>query len=89
MERDFSKLDKRFTSYFNSKERVEVVWKKGFGDYSGYGTRTEGKKARFYVGRSTGNQPIYLMLLNRNSIGGAGILSNAVESIKGLKIYGR
>ena len=84
---DLSDLDERFTQYYQSGERVEVVWKEGFGDYSGYGCRTDGKKARFYVGKSTGWKPIYLMILKSNSIGGGAILSCAVESIRGLGTY--
>ena len=86
-ELDLSDLDSRFTPYHYSGERVEVTWKEGFGDYTGYGCRTEGKKARFYVGKSTGWKPIYLMILKKNSTGGGAILSCAVESIRGLGIY--
>ena len=86
-ELDESELDKRFKRYYNDNERVEVTWKPGFEDYTGYGCRTEGRKARFYVGKSTGWKPVYLSILNRNSYGGSQILSCAVESIKGLGIY--
>ena len=86
-ELDESELDKRFKRYYNDNERVEVTWKEGFEDDSGYGCRTEGRKARFYVGKSTGWKPVYLSILNRNSHGGSQILSCAVESIKGLGIY--
>lgn len=86
-ERDFSDLDERFTPYFDSGERVEVTWKKGFEDYSGYGNFTNGRKARFYVGRSTGWKPIYIALYRRDSMGGPAILSSAVESIRGLSIF--
>ncbi len=84
-----SDLDKRFTQYYETQERVEVTWKPGFGDFTGYGGQTDGMKARFYVGRSTGWKPIYLMILRRTSTGGAGILSCAVQSIRGLGIYRR
>ena len=87
MEKDFSDLDKRFTKYYKSGERVEVVWKKGFEDYSGYGCRTEGKRARFYVGKSTGIKPVYLQIYRTDSIGGQQILSSAVESVIGLNIW--
>ena len=86
-ERDFSDLDERFTPFFESTERVEVTWKEGFEDWTGYGARTHGRKARFYVGRSTGWRPIYIMILRRDSMGGAAILSEAVESIVGTGIY--
>jgi hypothetical protein len=56
---DTSRLDPIFTPYYQSGERVEVTWKPGFEDYGGYGSRTEGHKARFYVGKSTGWKPIY------------------------------
>ena len=84
---DYSDLDKRFERFYNSGERVEVEWKDGFGDFSGYGGRTEGKKARFYVGKSTGWKPVYLQIDNRRSMGGQAILSCAVKSIRGLGIY--
>lgn len=85
--KDFSSLDERFTPYYEREERVEVTWKPGFEDYSGYGCRTDGRKARFYVGRSTGWKPVYLQLYRKNSMGGVAILSSAVESIRGLGIY--
>lgn len=84
---DFSDLDNRFDSYYKSKERVEVEWKPGFEDYSGYGLKTDGKKARFYVGKSTGWKPVYLQIYSRRSFGGVAILSSAVKSIRGLGIY--
>jgi len=79
-----AELDDRFTSYYTRGERVEVTWKEGYEDYSGYGARTNGRKARFYVGRSTGWLPSYLVIHNRNSRGGSVILSVAVESVRGL-----
>lgn len=85
--RDSSDIDVRFLPFLNSGERVEVTWKKGMEDYSGYGARTDGRKARFYVGRSTGWSPILLMIYRRGSIGGGGILSSAVESIRGLGTF--
>lgn len=81
---DYSELDPRFKAAFESGRRVEVTWKKGFEDFSGYGCRTEGHKARFRVGKSTGWKPIYLMILTRRSSGGAAILSDAVESVRTL-----
>ena len=83
-EMDYSELDDRFTPYYQSGQRVEVEWKDGFEDYTGYGCRTEGKKARFTVGKSTGWKPIYLQILHRDSTGGPAILSSAVKSIRGL-----
>jgi hypothetical protein len=87
MLKDFSDLDDRFTRYYESGERVEVTWKPGYGNYSGYGSQTEGRKARFYVGRSTGWKPIYLSLLRRDSTGGTAISSYAVDSVHGLGVY--
>lgn len=84
---DTSKLDERFTPYYESGERVEVEWKEGYGDYTGYGARTDGKKARFYVGKSTGWRPIYLQIDNRRSMGGGALFSEGVKSIRGLGIY--
>ncbi len=39
MKIDNSDLDSRFTRYYETGERVEVVWKIGFGDFTGYGYR--------------------------------------------------
>ena len=83
-EYDFSELDERFTKYYNSGQRVEVEWLDGFEDYSGYGGRTNGKKARFTVGKSTGWKPIYLQIYSKRSTGGQAILSSAVKSIKAI-----
>lgn len=79
---DSSNLDDRFTPYYLSRKRVEVEWKDGWEDYSGYGLRTEGKKARFYVGKSTGWKPVYLQIYSKRSTGGQAICSKAVKSIK-------
>ena len=87
MNQDLSELDERFTPFYNSGERVEVEWLEGYEDYTGYGARTDGKKARFYVGKSTGVKPVYLEIFNRNSVGGMAILSSAVKSIRGLGTY--
>lgn len=81
-EYDFTELDERFTPFYNSGQRVEVEWLDGFEDYSGYGARTDGKKARFTVGKSTGWKPVYLQIYSKRSIGGQAILSSAVKSIK-------
>ena len=83
---DYSEIDPRFVPYLDSGERVEVTWKPGYEDYSGYGCRTDGRKARFYVGKSTGWKPILLQIQTRRSSGGEAILSSAVESIRGLGV---
>jgi len=83
-EYDLSDLDVRFTPFYQSGQRVEVEWLEGFEDYSGYGARTEGKKARFTVGKSTGWKPIYLQIYSRRARGGQAILSSAVKSIKAI-----
>ena len=80
-------LDSRFTRFYDTGERVEVEWKDGFEDYTGYGYHTNGKKARFYVGKSTGWTPIYLQILRSNSSGGTGILSAAVKNVHGIGVY--
>jgi len=84
---DYSDIDTRFERYHDSKQRVEVTWKDGFEDYTGYGCRTEGKKARFYVGKSAGWKPVFLQIYSRASHGGPAILSSAVESIRPLGIF--
>ena len=79
---DYSELDERFTPYYENQKRIEVTWKNGYEDYTGYGCKTNGKKARFTVGKSTGWKPIHLQILTKRSMGGSAILSTAVESIK-------
>ena len=79
---DYSSLDKRFDYAYNNNYRVEVTWKPGFEDYTGYGCRTNGQKARFNIGMSTGWKPVYLAILTKRSIGGSAICSDCVESIR-------
>ena len=79
---DYSEIDERFIPYYESGERVEVEWKEGMEDFGGYGARTEGRKARFYVGISTGWRPVFLQIYRKDSMGGQHILSSAVKSIK-------
>ena len=71
---DESKLDERFTPYYLSGERVEVI-------------EEDGRKKRFYVGKSTGWKPIYLEIKRKDSSGGEGILSSWVTSIRGVGVY--
>ena len=84
-----AELDHRFTQYYESGERVEVEWKDGYEDYTGYGARTDGKKGRFYVGKSSGWMPIYLMIQRRDSHGGGAISPASVKSIRGLGVFKR
>lgn len=57
----------------NNKLRVQATNEKGYEDYSGYGSRTDGKINRFYIGRSLGWIPIYLEILRNDSIGGCAL----------------
>ena len=86
-DRDFSDLDKRYEEFYERGERVEVELEEGWEMLMGYGCLTDGKRLRFYVGRSTGVRPIYLMILNRNSSGGCGVPHGGVKSIRGLGIF--
>ena len=79
--------DAEIEKFKQAGERVEIHWKKGWEDYSGYGCRTEGKIARGYIGRSTGWIPIYLLILTSKSSGGASLCHAGIESIKGLGTY--
>jgi len=89
IKKDLSLLDKRFTQFYCTGERVEVVLKDGYEDYTGHGARTQGRVQRFYVGISSGWKPIFIQLYRKDSIGGPGILSDTVEEIKGLNIFKR
>ena len=51
--------------------RVEATNAEGYEDLTGYGARTNGRKNRFYIGRSTGWIPCYLEILQKNSTGGS------------------
>jgi hypothetical protein len=83
---DNSELDPRFHRFYETQERVEVVWKEGW-ELNMYYPRDGGKVSRFYVGKSTGWKPIYLMIPRKDSRGGMAISSEGVESIYGLGIY--
>ena len=71
---DNSELDERFTPFYKSGERVEVVYKSG-------------EKERFYLGKSTGWKPIYLTIKKSNSMGGEGLFLNDIQEIRGLGKY--
>ena len=79
--------DQEIEKFKQSGERVEIHWKKGWKDWSGYGQKTDGRIARGYIGRSTGWIPIYLLLLTSKSSGGEGLCHTGIESIKGLEVY--
>ena len=84
--RDLSQLDERFAPFFNSGERVEVVWKEGY-ELNMLYSRGNGRYSRFFVGQSTGRMPVYIMLARRDSSGGMAILSDAVAAVRGLGVY--
>jgi len=63
-----------YEHWMNSGYRIEAENDPGYEDYTGYGNRTEGKRNRFYIGRSTGWIPIYLEILKSNSHGGGGLM---------------
>jgi len=64
--------------------RIERVNKEGYGDYSGYGCKTDGKINRFYIGKSTGWIPIYLEILTNCSTGGGSLFLKGLKSIKAI-----
>lgn len=72
---------------YATRQRVEVEWKEGWGDYTGYGCLTDGMKGRFYIGKSTGTKPIYLTILKRNSWGGGGLSIEGIKNIRLLGVY--
>lgn len=73
---DNSDLDKRFTSFYKTGERIEVTYK-------------DKTKERFYIGKSTGWKPTYLEIMKRNSTGGSALCSKRIIDIKGLGIYNK
>lgn len=66
-------FDRIIENWKNSHSRIERTNPEGYGDYTGYGARTEGKKNRFYIGKSTGWIPIYLEILTNRSFGGGAL----------------
>ncbi len=53
--------------------RIEAENDPGYEDYTGYGNRTDGKRNRFYIGKSTGWAHVYLEILKSNSNGGSSL----------------
>ncbi len=67
-------FDYTFETWMMNRTRIETINEPGYEDYTGYGNRTDGKRNRFYIGRSTGWLPIYLEILKSNSSGGGGLM---------------
>ena len=80
-------IEQKLDHYRLTGERVEVTWRAGYEDFTGYGASTEGRKARFYVGRSTGREPCLLQIYRRDSLGGQAVSIDLIESIRGLGIF--
>ena len=64
---------RRFEAWKQNNERIERTNKPGYEYYSGYGCMNDGKKNRFYIGKSTGWIPIYIELLRKDSTGGTSL----------------
>lgn len=65
--------DSQIESWKEANLRIEASNPPGHEDYTGYGNMTDGKKNRFYIGRSTGWMPIYLEILKSDSMGGGSL----------------
>lgn len=66
-------FDQTFESWRRLNKRIEAINAPGWEDLTGYGSITDGRKNRFYIGKSTGFVPIYLEILKSNSYGGAAL----------------
>lgn len=77
--------------FLKSQEMVEVEFEPGFEQMWGHtGAATGGRKIRFWVGRSTGTKPVYLMTLTKRSSGGFPIgPEDHIVSIKGVGNFRR
>ena len=58
---------------------LQVENKKGCGDYSNYGARTNGRFQRFYLGKSTGWIPCYITVWKSNSTGGGAFMESCYK----------
>ena len=72
----------RFEQWKDRRARIEATNPKGWEDFTGYGSRTNGLKNRFYLGKSTGFIPIYLEILKNNSYGGG-----ALSTCNGRRVF--
>ena len=45
-------FDYQLESWKKNKCRIEAINNKGYEDYTGYGSLTDGRKNRFYIGKS-------------------------------------
>lgn len=74
--------DRDLEKYRESRKRVEITWKPGYENYTGYGSRSEGMKARGRISRSTGWIPVYLLILTSRSLGGEPISTKYIKEIR-------
>jgi hypothetical protein len=65
-----------------SNHRVEIAWKEGYENLGGYGAGCDGKRARYWIGRSAGSSPVLLGLHTRRSIWGEALSVNMIASVK-------
>ena len=78
--------DAQLEAWKNERARIEAVNKPGHEDLTGtYGTRTGGKRSRFYIGKSMGWLPVYLAIDNARSAGGPIIMFSGIESIRRIR----
>jgi len=61
------------------RKYCQIENKKGYEDYSNYGSRTNGRFQRFYLGKSTGCIPCYLAVYKSNSPGGFAFMENCYK----------
>lgn len=69
---DYSALDYRFLDYYQSGQRLELVYQ-------------DGSRERGYIGKSTGWRPIWLLISRRDQDGGAALPCGLVREIIPLK----